>query len=262
MSNNNYIPPEERAKVMAYTMDLVRNLQNQDQGDPERTYYQQMQADRNNGAQLAAQEKQDSANMLVSVSGNLKEDRSSESTKDKPGSAKTEDGKSEDDSTKWTSDWPLRDVKEPHKNDVLYGRGGKSNHHPGNKRFRQAVKEREFDYLRRKNKDKQLVAMEVVRNWRNQDPPGRFLKKDDKTGLWQDVGDQKAREKTSQAFRENSPHHQPPMFHHPPRMAMPSPEQVLMWPHVGSRFASENERVQTRNDQPPRAVTKKNQAEV
>ena len=27
--------------------------------------------------------------------------------------------------------WPLRNVKEPHDNDVLYGRGGGTNHHPG-----------------------------------------------------------------------------------------------------------------------------------
>ena len=35
------------------------------------------------------------------------------------------------------------------------------------------------------------------------DPPGRFLKKDE-AGLWHDIGDKKARRKTSQLFREDA----------------------------------------------------------
>jgi len=49
------------------------------------------------------------------------------------------------------------------------------------------------------------VALEIIREWRGQLPPGRFLKLDEKTGLWNDVGDKKAREKTSQALREKAP---------------------------------------------------------
>ena len=56
-----------------------------------------------------------------------------------------------------------------------------------------------------KRLDKPLVALEIIREWRAQDPPGRFLKVDEKTGLWSDVGDKKAREKTSQALREKAP---------------------------------------------------------
>ncbi len=44
----------------------------------------------------------------------------------------------------------------------------------------------------------------IVRAIRNGDPPGRFLKKDEKTGKWIDVGDKKAAEKTSQALREKT----------------------------------------------------------
>lgn len=101
--------------------------------------------------------------------------------------------------------WPLRDVKEPHDNDVLYGRGGGTNHHPGNKRYRKLVEEKKIDYVNSKRLDKPLVALEIIRKWRAQDPPGRFLKLDEKTGLWSDVGDKKAREKTSQALREKAP---------------------------------------------------------
>ena len=49
------------------------------------------------------------------------------------------------------------------------------------------------------------MALEIIREWRGQDPPGRFLKLDDESGLWHDVGDKKAREKTSQALREKAP---------------------------------------------------------
>lgn len=103
------------------------------------------------------------------------------------------------------ADWPVREIKEPHDNDVLYGRGGGTNHHPGNKRYRKMVEDRKIDYVNCKRLDKPLVALGIIREWRGQDPPGRFLKLDEKTGLWFDVGDKKAREKTSQALREKAP---------------------------------------------------------
>ena len=40
---------------------------------------------------------------------------------------------------------------------------------------------------------------------RQQTPPGRFLSKDNKSGTWSDIGDGRAREKTSQALREGAP---------------------------------------------------------
>jgi len=103
------------------------------------------------------------------------------------------------------SDWPLCNIKEPHKNDVLYGRGGGTNHHQGNKRYRKMVECRKVDYVNSKRLDKPLVALEIIKEWRSQDPPGRFLKMDESTGSWNDVGDKKAREKTSQALREKAP---------------------------------------------------------
>ena len=102
-------------------------------------------------------------------------------------------------------DWPLKDIKEPHENDVMYGRGGGTNHHPGNKRYRKMVEERKVQYVNSKRLDKPLVALEIIREWRGQLPPGRFLKHNEKTGNWDDVGDKKAREKTSQALREKAP---------------------------------------------------------
>ncbi len=102
-------------------------------------------------------------------------------------------------------DWPLRGIKDPHDNDVMYGRGGGTNHHTGNKRYRKMVEDRKLEYVNSKRLDKPLVALEIIRVWRAQLPPGRFLKLDEKTGLWNDVGDKKAREKTSQALREKAP---------------------------------------------------------
>ena len=103
------------------------------------------------------------------------------------------------------ANWPLKNVKEPSPNDVLYGRGGGTNHHPGNKRYRRWVEERKVEYVNSKRLDKPIVALDIVKRWRGQSPPGRFLKLDEKTGTWNDVGDKKAREKTSQALREKAP---------------------------------------------------------
>lgn len=67
------------------------------------------------------------------------------------------------------------------------------------------MEDKKLDYVNSKRLDKPLVALEIIRSWRSQDPPGRFLKLNEKTGLYEDVGDKKAREKTSQALRERAP---------------------------------------------------------
>lgn len=103
------------------------------------------------------------------------------------------------------SNWPLVEIKDPHANDVLYGRGGGTNHHAGNKRYRKIVESRKADYVNAKRLDKPLIAFDIVQKWRSQVPPGRFLKLNEDTGIWNDVGDRKAREKTSQALREKAP---------------------------------------------------------
>lgn len=51
---------------------------------------------------------------------------------------------------------------------------------------------------------KTLLTHELVKKWRQQTPPGRFLKKNDKTGLWFEVGTNDARRKTAQLFREGA----------------------------------------------------------
>ena len=55
------------------------------------------------------------------------------------------------------------------------------------------VEDRKLEYVNSKRLDKPLVALEIIRLWRAQDPPGRFLKLDN-NGLWSDVGDKKVGE--------------------------------------------------------------------
>jgi hypothetical protein len=89
-------------------------------------------------------------------------------------------------------------------NDILCGRGGLTNHHKGNKRFRDIVALHRPDYVRAAKVHKPNVARMIVKAIRNSDPPGRFLKKDSKTTKWYDIGDKRAAEKASQALREKS----------------------------------------------------------
>jgi hypothetical protein len=97
-------------------------------------------------------------------------------------------------------------VNEPGPNDVLCGRGGSINSHAGNERYRQLVDKRKRVYLTaRFKREKRLIASSIVSEIRTLDPPGRFLQQEKTSGLWKDIGDEKARDKTSQALRENAP---------------------------------------------------------
>lgn len=91
--------------------------------------------------------------------------------------------------------------------DVLCGRGGATNSHSGNRSFRSLVKDHQDQYLRAKKRDKPAVASIIVDLIR--DKGGRFLRRydTDHTGQvrWVDIGDDRAREKTCQALRENAP---------------------------------------------------------
>lgn len=65
------------------------------------------------------------------------------------------------------------------------------------------VEDAKLEYLACTRLEKPLVALRIVKKIRQ--ARGRFLKFDKKSGLWNDVGDKKAREKTSQALREQAP---------------------------------------------------------
>jgi hypothetical protein len=83
--------------------------------------------------------------------------------------------------------------------DVLLGRGGLTNSHTGNKRYRTIVLDHQAEYLRAQKKEKAVIARKIVAIV--QENGGRFLKRDTCCS-WIQVTDKKAREKTSQALRE------------------------------------------------------------
>ncbi|CAB9515941.1 Transcriptional regulator [Seminavis robusta] len=96
-------------------------------------------------------------------------------------------------------------VADPGINDVISGRGDTINRHPGNVHFRKLVEEKRRVYLSSHFKrEKRLIAETIVAAIKSLDPPGRFLSKDTKTGLWFPIDEDRAREKASQALRENS----------------------------------------------------------
>ncbi|GAX09688.1 hypothetical protein FisN_19Lh153 [Fistulifera solaris] len=102
----------------------------------------------------------------------------------------------------------------PTSHDVLLGRGGGTNNHSGNIKFRQLVNEHKIRYLACSKVDKPKVARDVVELWKKMTPPGRFLARKDETkkgsikapeNVWYEVADKKAREKASQCLRERTP---------------------------------------------------------
>ena len=107
-------------------------------------------------------------------------------------------------------------ITKPGPHDVLLGRGGGTNNHFGNVKFRKLVNEHKMRYLACSKVDKPKVAREVVEIWRKMNPPGRFLARKDESkkgpgsvkdsnNVWLEVGDKKAREKASQCLRERTP---------------------------------------------------------
>ena len=101
-------------------------------------------------------------------------------------------------------------------NDVLCGRGGNINCHPGNERFRQFVDRKRRLYLTaRFKREKRLIACSIVDEIHALCPRGRFLNKIQAPGSkrgrkkaqdpgWYEIDIDKAREKVSQALRENA----------------------------------------------------------
>lgn len=95
-----------------------------------------------------------------------------------------------------------RQINAPGENDCLIGRGGGTNNHPGNKKYRELISKYKPMYHAASRTDKPVIANQVLQVWKNQSPPGRFLKQDQIGLFWFEVDDGKARSKTSQSLRE------------------------------------------------------------
>jgi hypothetical protein len=85
--------------------------------------------------------------------------------------------------------------------DVLLGRGGRSNHHPGNKRYREEVTNLQSWYLGIEGKDEKTDLSQCLVDYVHS-YEGRFLE-NDKAG-WYVVPNIVARRKASQALREDN----------------------------------------------------------
>lgn len=93
---------------------------------------------------------------------------------------------------------------EPTDLDVLLGRGGRTNHHPGNKLYLEVKEEIQPRYLAALKTDKTAISQELVD--RVHDWGGKFLQLDESNNRWFEVTNIKARKKASQTLRElNTP---------------------------------------------------------
>lgn len=96
-----------------------------------------------------------------------------------------------------------RASKDPDGCDVLFGRGAACYHHPGNKRYREIVKDRSIDYASAKTfVDKRDIASQIIAQLRVESPKLRFLNKNKDTGEWEEVDDKQVKSKIQQALRE------------------------------------------------------------
>jgi len=84
--------------------------------------------------------------------------------------------------------------------DVLLGRGGATNSHEGNRKFRTIVAEHQQEYLKARKREKVVIARQIVAIVHTNG--GRFLKRTENAQNWIEVPDKRAQEKTSQALRE------------------------------------------------------------
>jgi len=87
---------------------------------------------------------------------------------------------------------------EPTLNDILLGRGGRTNHYQGNKIFREVVQHNRERYRVLGKGEKTILAQTVVRRAQEL---GRFLRWDGHG--WIAISNKEARKKASQALREN-----------------------------------------------------------
>ena len=95
--------------------------------------------------------------------------------------------------------------QEFNKFDVLCGRVGSLNKHSGNNIYRHIVLLNKELYFYCSKHEKKKISESIVEAIQSQDQPGRFLDKDPTSGLWFEIPDSKAVEKTSQALREGIP---------------------------------------------------------
>ena len=86
-------------------------------------------------------------------------------------------------------------------NDVLSGRGGRGNNHPGNRHFRQIVAEHATEYRAGNDAVRNRVSLDIVK--RIHDHGGRFLKMERGAKCWSVMKIDEVRVKVRQALRDS-----------------------------------------------------------
>jgi len=92
--------------------------------------------------------------------------------------------------------------EQPSSADVVGGRGGRSNHHPGNRPYWIKILESRYHYRTcQSDSGKTMIAQEIM-NYVKNDCGGRFLNLDDKTKRWFVLPDAVVLDKIKQALRD------------------------------------------------------------
>ncbi|KAL9189894.1 hypothetical protein ACHAXT_009569 [Thalassiosira profunda] len=89
-------------------------------------------------------------------------------------------------------------------NDIFLGQGGRYKNKPGNAKYRALVESRKILYQETKRSQRAAIINDIMQTLRSQDPPSRFLKREDQMGGWLEVDDDTVRSKLGTALRGKS----------------------------------------------------------
>jgi hypothetical protein len=126
-----------------------------------------------------------------------------------------------------SSDDPV--VHDVQKYDILCGRDKITHSHVGNKRFRNIVMMHREDYQTATSREaKSKITFAVVAMIRQSG--GRFLKQDEESGAWKNVGDEYARDKVSHALRSAKDPNRPRIRRRrEAKLNIPTPEEDALF---------------------------------
>lgn len=130
-------------------------------------------------------------------------------------------------------------IETPHDHDILSGRGNFVNYHAGNEHFRALVRKHKVAYVACPKSQKGKFSQMIVDEIKQLNPPGRFLKQDDTTKLWYDIGEKKALDKTRQALREGAPEIQKVLCSDDPADSSGTSDAVSVTPSNGTQLNSQ-----------------------
>lgn len=117
------------------------------------------------------------------------------------GSKRTVDDPERESASKGSEDDLEKNIKNPHENDILLGRGRTSWSHSGNQHFRAFVGVHLKSYAESTNRSEKTKTVDLIYDEIIQSG-GRFLKLDSASNTWHQVGKSVAREKIAHTLRD------------------------------------------------------------